>query len=163
MKNKISQEQIKKLYNKLEKEASQSGYFLNPDIDFVDSLMEGLLINKERYGYLACPCRLASGIREKDLDIICPCDYRDPDLEDYGSCYCALYVSKRVYEGNQEAQPIPERRNNKQNASQKTENNKCLPYPVYRCKVCGYLCAREHPPGICPICKAEKDRFERFI
>ena len=38
-----------------------------------------------------------------------------------------------------------------------------LKYPVYRCKICGYLCARENPPEICPICKAEKDRFERFL
>jgi rubrerythrin len=38
-----------------------------------------------------------------------------------------------------------------------------LPYPVYRCKVCGYLCARDEPPEICPICKAKKERFERFM
>jgi ferredoxin-thioredoxin reductase catalytic chain len=38
-----------------------------------------------------------------------------------------------------------------------------LPYPVWRCKVCGYLCARDGPPEICPICKAKKERFERFI
>ena len=35
-------------------------------------------------------------------------------------------------------------------------------YPVWRCRVCGYLCARDSPPEICPICKAKKDRFERF-
>jgi ferredoxin-thioredoxin reductase catalytic chain len=29
--------------------------------------------------------------------------------------------------------------------------------------VCGYLCARNEPPEICPVCKAKKDRFERFI
>ncbi len=34
--------------------------------------------------------------------------------------------------------------------------------PVWRCKVCGYLCARPDPPLKCPICKADKDRFERF-
>jgi rubrerythrin len=34
--------------------------------------------------------------------------------------------------------------------------------PVWRCKVCGYLCAREGPPDVCPICKVTKDRFERF-
>jgi rubrerythrin len=34
--------------------------------------------------------------------------------------------------------------------------------PVWRCVVCGYLCARELPPPICPICKAKKDRFELF-
>jgi ferredoxin-thioredoxin reductase catalytic chain len=34
--------------------------------------------------------------------------------------------------------------------------------PVWRCTVCGYLCAREGPPDTCPICKVTKDRFERF-
>ncbi|HOH80214.1 MAG TPA: ferredoxin:glutaredoxin reductase, partial [Methanoregulaceae archaeon] len=38
-----------------------------------------------------------------------------------------------------------------------------LPFPVWRCRVCGYLCARDAPPLICPVCKATKDRFERFI
>jgi len=38
-----------------------------------------------------------------------------------------------------------------------------FPLPVWRCKVCGYLCAREQPPGICPICKATRERFERFV
>ncbi len=34
--------------------------------------------------------------------------------------------------------------------------------PVWRCKVCGYLCARDKPPGVCPICKAGRERFEPF-
>lgn len=34
--------------------------------------------------------------------------------------------------------------------------------PMWRCTVCGYLCAREGPPEVCPICKVTKDRFERF-
>jgi len=38
-----------------------------------------------------------------------------------------------------------------------------LAYPVWRCKVCGYLCAREEPPEQCPVCKAKKERFERFM
>jgi rubrerythrin len=38
-----------------------------------------------------------------------------------------------------------------------------LPLPVWRCRVCGYLCARDDPPELCPICKAKKERFERFI
>ncbi|TSA54952.1 MAG: ferredoxin:glutaredoxin reductase, partial [Dehalococcoidia bacterium] len=25
------------------------------------------------------------------------------------------------------------------------------------------LCARDGPPEICPICKAKKERFERFL
>ena len=38
-----------------------------------------------------------------------------------------------------------------------------LPYPVWRCTVCGYLCARNEPPSVCPVCKVDKDRFERFM
>ena len=38
-----------------------------------------------------------------------------------------------------------------------------LPYPIWRCRVCGYLCARKEPPEVCPICKAEKERFEHFL
>lgn len=155
-------EEKEKLYNKLNKDAISSGYFLNPDKDFVLDLMEGLLVNKDRYNYLACPCRLASGIRKDDLDIICPCDYRDADIAEYGNCYCALYVSKDIADGLQETQPIPERRGTKTENIQKKDTGFSFPYPVWRCKVCGYLCAREDPPGLCPICKADKDRFETF-
>ncbi|MDP1086193.1 ferredoxin-thioredoxin reductase catalytic domain-containing protein, partial [Klebsiella pneumoniae] len=59
----------------LEKEMKGRGYYFNPDESFTLDLLEGLLVNEERYGYRACPCRLATGDREKDLDIICPCDY----------------------------------------------------------------------------------------
>ena len=64
--------------------------YLFPDLNFTKALVKGLLINEKRYGYRVCPCRLASGIKKDDLDIICPCDYRDPDLNEFGSCYCAL-------------------------------------------------------------------------
>ncbi|MEI7833067.1 MAG: ferredoxin-thioredoxin reductase catalytic domain-containing protein, partial [bacterium] len=84
---------IAELYARLLREAEEGGYRLNPDEEFVKELVAGLLANEARYGYVACPCRLASGERAKDLDLICPCDYRDPDLAEFGTCYCALYVS----------------------------------------------------------------------
>jgi ferredoxin-thioredoxin reductase catalytic subunit len=73
-------------------------------------LLEGLVKNKERYGYMACPCRLASGNREKDRDILCPCIYREPDVAEFGSCYCNLYVSKDWNEGKIPEVYVPERR-----------------------------------------------------
>ena len=66
--------------------------------------------NKERYGYMVCPCRLASGDREGDKDIICPCVYREPDVEEYGSCYCNLYVSQEWNQGKIPHAYVPERR-----------------------------------------------------
>ncbi len=73
----VNREKVDKLHEKLNQEADSSGYHINPNIDSTKELIEGLLVNEERYGYWACPCRLASGYKSEDLDIICPCDYRD--------------------------------------------------------------------------------------
>jgi len=150
---------------RLKKEAEAGGYRLNPDLAFVNGLVAGLLANTERYGYPSCPCRLAAGIRERDLDIVCPCDYRDPDLTEHGACYCALYVSGEIAAGNAKAGAVPERR--PPGGPKKKETPAAglgaLPFPVWRCRVCGYLCARDSPPEVCPVCKAKADRFERFI
>jgi ferredoxin-thioredoxin reductase catalytic subunit len=98
------------LYEKLKPIQEAKGYFFNKDKNMVMQLLEGLIINKERYGYMSCPCRLASGDREKDKDIICPCVYREPDVKEYGSCYCGLYVSKEWNDGLIPHVYVPERR-----------------------------------------------------
>lgn len=156
------------LYQRLKREGEAAGYYLNPDVDFVLDLMDGLLTNEQRHGYQACPCRLADGVREQDLDIICPCDYRDPDLDDYGACYCALYVSEAIAMGLEEAEAIPDRRGAPEPPLPSGDDRVELVgfsqsgLPVWHCKVCGYLCARPKPPLKCPICKADRDRFDRF-
>jgi len=101
---------VAQLYETLKKAQEPKGYYFAPDRQWVDGLLEGLLKNKERYGYMVCPCRLASGDREKDKDIICPCAYRAEDVAEYGSCYCNLYVSKEWLEGTVPKQYVPERR-----------------------------------------------------
>jgi ferredoxin-thioredoxin reductase catalytic subunit len=163
----ISNKEIDSLYIRLKEDAESGGYNLNPDEEFTKELIKGLLANEKRYGYQACPCRLADGNKMNDLDIICPCDWRDPDLDQYGTCYCGLYVSGKVVSKEMDIGPIPERRPpvekraNEINSMNETISG--LRLPVYRCKVCGYLCARENPPEVCPVCKAKKERFERFI
>ncbi|HOO91463.1 MAG TPA: ferredoxin-thioredoxin reductase catalytic domain-containing protein [Syntrophales bacterium] len=98
------------LYEMLKKVQEPKGYYLNKDRERVFDLLEGLLTNKKRYGYMGCPCRLAAGNREQDSDIICPCIYRTPDVAEYGSCYCNLYVSREWNEGAIRHQYVPERR-----------------------------------------------------
>ncbi|HTZ17636.1 MAG TPA: ferredoxin-thioredoxin reductase catalytic domain-containing protein [Dissulfurispiraceae bacterium] len=98
------------LYETLSKYAVSKGQELNRDREFVLEILSGLLRNEERYGYRSCPCRLASGVREHDRDIICPCVYKDPDINEYGSCFCQLYVSKDWNEGSTEHRVVPERR-----------------------------------------------------
>jgi ferredoxin-thioredoxin reductase catalytic chain len=165
----INDAAVDALLERLQREAEGSGYHLNPDREFTRELVKSLLVNEKRYGYPACPCRLAAGKKANDLDIICPCDYRDADLNEFGACFCALYVSREIQENKRSAVSIPERR---PPASQRREVHPDVPgsaltgklsLPVWRCKVCGYLCARDEGPDICPICKAKQDRFERFM
>ena len=99
-----------KLYETLKKIQEPKGYYFNTDKERTFELMEALLVNKERYGYMGCPCRLQSGDREQDKDIICPCVYREPDIEEYQSCYCNLYVTQAWNEGKVPHEYVPERR-----------------------------------------------------
>ena len=102
--------EVEKLYETLRKIQEPRGYLFNKDRERIFELLEALLVNKKRYGYMACPCRLASGDPRNDADIICPCEYREADVRQYGSCYCNLYVSE---EWNEEKLPhayVPERR-----------------------------------------------------
>ena len=66
---------------------------------------------------------------------------------------------------------IPERRPDPEELEKAREEEAAAPaptargkkgFPTWRCKVCGYLAARENPPKVCPICKAAQDRFEEF-
>jgi ferredoxin-thioredoxin reductase catalytic subunit len=83
----ISERDVLALYGRLKEEGEASGYHLNPDNENTMQLVEGLAVNTARYGYPLCPCRLTRGGREADIDIICPCDYRDDDLDEFDTCY----------------------------------------------------------------------------
>ena len=90
--------------------ADKQGWKLNPDKEFVQMLVEGLTTNFNRYGYPSCPCRDATGVREKDKDIICPCAYCRPDQKEYGHCYCGLYLTPEFAATGKIPKAIPERR-----------------------------------------------------
>lgn len=90
--------------------AEKQNWKLNRDQEFLTIIEEGLTVNYNRYGYYSCPCRDASGKREKDKDIICPCDYCRPDQEEFGHCYCGLYLTQEFYKTNKVPTSIPERR-----------------------------------------------------
>ncbi|HNY72121.1 MAG TPA: ferredoxin-thioredoxin reductase catalytic domain-containing protein [Syntrophales bacterium] len=99
-----------RLYETLKKIQEPKGFLFNRDKNWVMEILNDLLVNKERYGYMTCPCRLASGNREQDRDIVCPCAYREADVKEYGSCYCSLYVSREWNEERIEHLYVPERR-----------------------------------------------------
>jgi ferredoxin-thioredoxin reductase catalytic chain len=102
--------EVENLYEMLRKVHEPKGYYFNKDRERVFDLLSSLLQNKQRYGYMCCPCRLSAENREKDKDIICPCVYRKPDVAEYGSCYCNLYVSRDWNEEKIPRSYVPERR-----------------------------------------------------
>ena len=168
---------LEQIQQRAESDAKTHGYYLNPDPILLRDLLEGLKKNEERYGYPSCPCRLASGKFDFDRDITCPCDYRDPDVEEYGACYCALYIRKEMHASKAPILPIPERRPlEKQtkayaaSAAIPAENPSEMDATIaekpskdqrkmWYCKQCGYICFREEPPLICPICRAKRKMF----
>ena len=174
---------LEKVRQRAESDAKTYGYYLHPDPQFLQDLLEGLRKNEERYGYPSCPCRLATGNLDLDRDIICPCDYRDPDVAEHGSCYCALYTRKDLYEGKTPINPIPERRPPEKQAraygttaaatakpatQEAPETRLTVPQQrevkkkLWYCKQCGYVVFREDPPYVCPICKAKREMFTQL-
>ncbi len=168
---------VEELRNKAESDARSRWYHLNPNAEMLGILFSGMQENEKRFGYASCPCRLATGNFDLDKDIVCPCDYRDADVEEFGYCYCALYVRKDVVDGRNAARPIPERRHLRKlkaamsgpaPASAAPGSKPARPAVVreaaageklWYCKQCGYVAFREEPPHVCPICKAKRDVF----
>jgi ferredoxin-thioredoxin reductase catalytic chain len=159
---------IEKVLQRAETDAKTNGYYLNPDPKFLRDLLEGLKTNEERYTYPSCPCRPGTGVYEQDRDIICPCDYRDPDIAEYGACYCSLYVDKKTHDSG-EIKPIPERRSAEkmfpelQTKTEATGIQQATKRKFWYCKQCGYVNFREDSPYVCPICKAKKEFFAQII
>ena len=173
---------IEETRRRAEEDAKTYGCYLTPQPELLQGFLEGLKTNEDRYGYPLCPCRLASGNYEFDRDIICPCDYRDPDVTQYGSCFCRLFVNKQVYE-SKNLPEVPERRpiekqqraygiqtapkqattptqgTQQSSTPQATKTQPTVKKKLWYCKQCGYVVFREDPPYVCPICKAKKEMF----
>jgi ferredoxin-thioredoxin reductase catalytic subunit len=90
--------------------AQKQGWVLNPDREFYETLVEGLVSNFNRYGYFLCPCRDTNGSRDADKKDICPCLWSRLDVPEHGHCYCALYLSQEFAASGKEPSGIPDRR-----------------------------------------------------
>jgi ferredoxin-thioredoxin reductase catalytic chain len=91
--------------------AKKQGWSLSADSEFLKDLVEGLMVNWNRYGYFLCPCRDSDGSREADAKVICPCAPSWKDIEEHGHCFCALYLDPAFAASGKQPQSIPDRRN----------------------------------------------------
>ncbi|MBT4936147.1 hypothetical protein HOL21_00720 [Candidatus Woesearchaeota archaeon] len=81
-----------------ERFTTKKDFILNPDTDHVAMIVDGVLKNEIKYGLKLCPCRLRDGTREKDLELICPCNFKihstwlHPPDGRKPMCWCGLFV-----------------------------------------------------------------------
>lgn len=87
--------------------ATKRGWVINSDQSLVDPILEGLRTQTQRYGRPFCPCRDVDG-GDADRDIVCPCQYAQPDIQEFGQCYCGLFLSGE--KRSSAVVSIPERR-----------------------------------------------------
>lgn len=63
--------------------------------DSVLQLSFGVLENVKNKGLKYCPCRVTTGDLEKDLKLICPCNFlAQQTWKEYGECWCGLFVKR---------------------------------------------------------------------
>jgi ferredoxin-thioredoxin reductase catalytic subunit len=68
---------------------------LNPDNTHVNLVVQGVLKNEEKHGLKLCPCRLRNKTFERDLELICPCNFKAQDnWEQKGMCWCGLFIKR---------------------------------------------------------------------
>lgn len=75
---------------------TQSNDFkLNPDDWHVGFIAKGVLENEKKYGLKLCPCRLRDGARQRDLELICPCNFKVQETwKTKNMCWCGLFVGR---------------------------------------------------------------------
>ncbi len=72
--------------------AKSAGINVNPKVETAQGIIKGLFKNKQTKGEFYCPCRVTSGDKEKDKDLICPCVFHRGEIELEGKCRCFLFV-----------------------------------------------------------------------
>ncbi len=90
-----------KLLKVWEKFTEKNDFVLNLDKEHVQMIIKGVLENENKFELKLCPCRLRDGTREKDLELICPCNFKThttwlkPSNGRKPMCWCGLFVKKQ--------------------------------------------------------------------
>jgi ferredoxin-thioredoxin reductase catalytic subunit len=80
-----------------ERFTEHNDFMLNPDKDHVDTIIAGVMQNEEKFSLKLCPCRMRDNTRQRDLELICPCNFKTHDTwkdEKKQYCWCGLFVKR---------------------------------------------------------------------
>ncbi|EHQ36356.1 ferredoxin-thioredoxin reductase catalytic domain-containing protein [Methanoplanus limicola] len=90
----LQKETEEKILAFAERYAEKKGFILNPDRKELADVISGLSRNKINSKKQYCPCRLRTGDKKKDREIICPCIYHEDEIERDGHCHCMVFFKK---------------------------------------------------------------------
>lgn len=75
--------------------AASNDFMLNSDSEHVATVLEGVLASQQACGLRLCPCRLRDESRERDLELLCPCNFKRHDCwREEGRCWCGLFLKR---------------------------------------------------------------------
>ncbi|MGB2907866.1 MAG: ferredoxin-thioredoxin reductase catalytic domain-containing protein [Candidatus Aminicenantaceae bacterium] len=78
--------------------AAPREFQVNSDQERVNLLLEGMFNNLDNHGLKYCPCRMIEKDFEKDLTLVCPCNFLTHDTykdKEHGECWCGLFIKRR--------------------------------------------------------------------
>ena len=86
----MNEEELKKAWENF---TEKNDFKINPDPEHVDLIAKGVLENEKKHGLKLCPCRLRDNTRQRDLELICPCNFKMQDTwKNKGMCWCGLFI-----------------------------------------------------------------------
>lgn len=88
----MNKEELIKVWEKF---TENNDFMLNPDRKIVERVAEGVLENESKHGLKLCPCQLRDGSRERDLKLLCPCNFKiQKSWKERSECWCGLFVKR---------------------------------------------------------------------
>ena len=84
-------EPAKKQQRWMEKYCEQNNYAINPSWMMATNLKSNLCEMEATFGKRYCPCFEPSGDKGLDKKMMCPCEFVEEEIKEYGTCHCALF------------------------------------------------------------------------
>ncbi len=84
-------EPSKKQQRWMEKYCEKNNYVINPSWMMATNLKSNLCEMEATFGKRYCPCFEPSGDKELDKKMMCPCEFVEEEIKEYGTCHCALF------------------------------------------------------------------------
>lgn len=89
----ITEKEIENFEEVCKRFCEGNDFILNPEKEHTRTALKGVLEQEKLKGLKYCPCRLQTGDFEKDIELVCPCNFKvQQTWKEKGMCWCGLFV-----------------------------------------------------------------------